>query len=133
MKEDLLPGDSFSVKSVKFKSPCVGITLDEVHFYEGKTITKSMIESGFNPFYGIMPEQFKIVGIIIATLAAIIASQALISGSFTLISESMRLNLWPKLKINYPTEESQQIRSDFVRSEYARDGRFSSDERSQRN
>lgn len=77
--------------------------------YEGKTITKSMIESGFNPFYGIMPDQFKIIGIIIATLAAIIASQALISGSFTLISESMRLNLWPKLKINYPTEARGQL------------------------
>lgn len=44
MKEDLLPGDSFSVKSVKFKSPCVGITPDEVHFYEGKTITKKILK-----------------------------------------------------------------------------------------
>ncbi|HZE83343.1 MAG TPA: KUP/HAK/KT family potassium transporter, partial [Puia sp.] len=47
-------------------------------------------------------------GIIIATAAAIIASQALISGSFTLISESMRLNLWPKFRISYPTEERGQ-------------------------
>ena len=52
---------------------------------------------------------FKIIGIVIATVAAIIASQALISGSFTLISESMRLNLWPKMKINYPTEERGQL------------------------
>ena len=56
-----------------------------------------------------MPERFKIIGIVIATVAAIIASQALISGSFTLISESMRLNLWPKMKINYPTEERGQL------------------------
>ena len=56
-----------------------------------------------------MPEWFKIFGIAIATVAAIIASQALISGSFTLISESMRLNLWPKMKINYPTEERGQL------------------------
>ena len=56
-----------------------------------------------------MPESFKIIGIVIATVAAIIASQALISGSFTLISESMRLNLWPKMKINYPTEERGQL------------------------
>ena len=62
-----------------------------------------------NPFYGVMPDQFKIFGIIIATLAAIIASQALISGSFTLVSEAMRLNLWPKLRINYPTEERGQL------------------------
>jgi KUP system potassium uptake protein len=77
--------------------------------YEGKTITKHMIENGFNPFYGIMPEQFKLIGIVIATMAAIIASQALISGSFTLISESMRLNLWPKFKINYPTDARGQL------------------------
>ncbi len=77
--------------------------------YEGKTISKHMIESGFNPFYGIMPEEFKLIGIVIATMAAIIASQALISGSFTLISESMRLNLWPKFKINYPTDARGQL------------------------
>ncbi|MDH7462397.1 KUP/HAK/KT family potassium transporter [Chitinophagaceae bacterium 26-R-25] len=62
-----------------------------------------------NPFYGIMPHWFIIAGIVIATAAAIIASQALISGSFTLISEAMRLNLWPKLKIVYPTEERGQL------------------------
>ncbi|HAN40240.1 MAG TPA: potassium transporter Kup [Chitinophagaceae bacterium] len=61
------------------------------------------------PFYGIMPKWFKIFGIIIATSAAVIASQALISGSFTLISEALRLNLWPKMKINYPTEEKGQL------------------------
>ena len=60
-------------------------------------------------FFSIMPEWFIIPGIIIATAAAIIASQALISGSFTLISESMRLNLWPKFRINYPTEEKGQL------------------------
>ena len=63
----------------------------------------------FNPFFSIMPQWFKLIGIIIATVAAIIASQALISGSFTLISEAMRLNLWPKMKIHYPTEEKGQL------------------------
>ena len=77
--------------------------------HSGKIFTKEIIDDGFNPFYGIMPENFKIIGIVIATVAAIIASQALISGSFTLISESMRLNLWPKMKINYPTEERGQL------------------------
>jgi KUP system potassium uptake protein len=56
-----------------------------------------------------MPEGFRLIGIIIATAATIVASQALISGSFTLISEAMRLNLWSKLKINYPTEEKGQL------------------------
>ena len=77
--------------------------------HNGKIFTKEIIDNGFNPFYGIMPENFKMIGIVIATVAAIIASQALISGSFTLISESMRLNLWPKMKINYPTEERGQL------------------------
>ncbi|MEO6683406.1 MAG: KUP/HAK/KT family potassium transporter [Ginsengibacter sp.] len=77
--------------------------------YNGRTFTKEIIDNGFNPFYGIMPDAFKIIGIAIATIAAIIASQALISGSFTLISESIRLNLWPKMKINFPTEERGQL------------------------
>lgn len=62
-----------------------------------------------NPFYELMPEWFLLPGIIIATMAAIIASQALISGSFTLISEAIKLNLWPKMKINYPTAERGQL------------------------
>ena len=61
-----------------------------------------------NPFYELMPHWFILPGIIIATIAAIIASQALISVSFTLISEAMKLNLWPKMKINYPTVERGQ-------------------------
>lgn len=61
-----------------------------------------------NPFYEIMPEWFVIPGIMIATVAAVIASQAMISGSFTLISVAIKLNLWPKMKINYPTVERGQ-------------------------
>jgi KUP system potassium uptake protein len=62
-----------------------------------------------NPFYSLMPDWFLLPGIAIATLAAIIASQALISGSFTLISEAIRLNLWPRMKINYPSEAKGQL------------------------
>lgn len=62
-----------------------------------------------NPFYTIMPSWFIIYGIAIATMATIIASQALISGSFTLISEAVRLNIWPKVKINYPTDLKGQL------------------------
>ncbi len=65
--------------------------------------------NGENPFYQMMPQWFLIFGIGIATAAAIIASQALISGSFTLISEAVRLNLWPKVKINYPTNQKGQL------------------------
>lgn len=80
-----------------------------LHNFNGKPITTEMINAGFNPFYGVMPAWFLYFGIAIATVAAIIASQALISGSFTLISEAMRLNLWPKLRINYPTEARGQL------------------------
>lgn len=62
-----------------------------------------------NPFYGIMPSWFLSVGIAIATLAAIIASQAMISGSFTLINEAIRLNLWPKVRVKYPTNLRGQL------------------------
>lgn len=65
--------------------------------------------NGANPFYSIMPEWFLPVGIGIATIATIVASQALISGSFTLINEAMRLNFWPKVKIKYPTELKGQM------------------------
>lgn len=75
----------------------------------GHVISDEMIKGGFNPFFGVMPEQFRLIGLVIATLAAIIASQALISGSFTLIAEAIRLNLWPKMKINYPSEAKGQL------------------------
>lgn len=65
--------------------------------------------NGLNPFYQIMPQWFLLAGIIIATAATIIASQALISGSFTLISEAMRLNFWSKVKVKFPTVIRGQI------------------------
>lgn len=65
--------------------------------------------SSDNPFYGIMPAWFLVPGIVIATAAAIIASQALISGSFTLISEAISLNFWPRQRLSYPTEIKGQV------------------------
>ena len=65
--------------------------------------------SAQNPFYAIMPDWFLLVGIIIATMASVIASQALITGSFTLINEAMRLNLWPKVRVLHPTDLRGQI------------------------
>lgn len=76
--------------------------------HEGATL-KSLGGSNGNPFYLIMADWFQPIGIVIATLAAVIASQALISGSFTLINEAMRLNFWPKVKIKYPTELKGQL------------------------
>ncbi len=65
--------------------------------------------AGRNPFYELMPPWFLLVGIGIATIAAIIASQALITGSFTLVAEAIRLNMWPKVKLNYPTDVKGQL------------------------
>jgi KUP system potassium uptake protein len=61
------------------------------------------------PFYAIMPEWFLPFGIAIATSAAIIASQALISGTFTLVNEAMKLKLWPMTRVRYPSQLKGQI------------------------
>ena len=64
---------------------------------------------GKNPFFSIMPEWFLLSGIIIATCATVIASQALISGSFTLINEAISLNFWPRVALRNPTDLKGQI------------------------
>ena len=69
-------------------------------------------ESG--AFYSTVPTQLKVISIIIATMATIIASQALISGAFTLVGEAMRLNFWPKQRVAYPTDERGQVYVPFV-------------------
>lgn len=64
---------------------------------------------GIIPFYEIMPEGILIFGIILATFATIIASQALISGTFTLVNEAMKLKLWPAVRVRYPSQLKGQI------------------------
>src|SRR5436190_1666939 len=64
---------------------------------------------GANPFYALMPSWFLLLGVFIATAATIIASQALISGSFTLISEAIQLNFWPRVRVKFPTLVRGQI------------------------
>ena len=76
--------------------------------HEGKTL-QQLGGNAANPFFLIMADWFQPIGIVVATAAAVIASQALITGSFTLINEAMRLNFWPKVKIKYPTEVKGQL------------------------
>ena len=76
--------------------------------HSGETLLSLGGEYG-NPFYLIMASWFKPFGIVIATMAAIIASQAMITGSFTLINEAMRLNFWPKVRIKYPSDLKGQL------------------------
>ena len=71
-------------------------------------------EPGVNPFFAIMPDWFLMPGIIIATAAAIIASQAIISGSFTIVKEAISLNLWPKVRVLNPTQVRGQVYLPFV-------------------
>jgi KUP system potassium uptake protein len=74
------------------------------------------VEKGpyINPFFEIMPKWFLLPGVALATAAAIIASQAIISGSFTLISEAVSLNLWPKIRVLQPTFVRGQVYLPFV-------------------
>ncbi|MGL4292767.1 MAG: KUP/HAK/KT family potassium transporter, partial [Bacteroidales bacterium] len=67
------------------------------------------ITTSVNPFFAIMPSWFLFMGVMISTLAAIIASQALITGTFTIISEAISLNYFPKLRISYPTNLKRQM------------------------
>ena len=71
--------------------------------HEGSTL------DGSNPFYAVMPGWFLPYGITIATIAAVIASQAMVSGAFTLVSEAVRLNLWPKVRIVHPNMLKGQL------------------------
>lgn len=85
------------------------------YFGQGSWLLMNMDKGAFvNPFFEIMPVWFLIPGIILATSAAIIASQAIISGSFTLISEAVSLNFWPKVRILHPTWVRGQVYLPFV-------------------
>jgi K+ transporter len=103
------------IKNIRISWIFVKISLLINYFGQGAWLLQHLDESKHvNIFYAIMPEWFLIPGIVIATAAAVIASQALISGSYTLISEAVSLNLWPKIKILYPTEVKGQVYIPFV-------------------
>lgn len=64
---------------------------------------------GINPFFGIMPDFLIYPAVILATLAAVIASQAVITGAFTMFSEAMSITFWPNQQINYPSGVKGQM------------------------
>ncbi|MEY4611715.1 MAG: hypothetical protein RL246_2034 [Bacteroidota bacterium] len=70
---------------------------------------QGMLLNGRKPIFELLPREFLFSGIMVATAAAVIASQALISGSFTLISEAIRLNFWPKVRLIYPSDQKGQL------------------------
>ena len=99
------------LKNIRITWMYVKISLLLNYFGQGAWILKhaDQVNEWTNPFFSIMPGWFLITGVIVSTAAAIIASQALISGSYTLISEAIQLNFWPKIKINYPTNIKGQM------------------------
>ena len=104
-------------KSIRRGWAFVKICLLMNYFGQGAWLIEmegSILEKGHNPFFAIIPEGFLLVAIIIATMATIIASQALITCSFSLINEASRLNIFPKLKTKYPTRKQAQIYITFI-------------------
>ena len=72
-------------------------------------LTHIQTASSVNPFFSIMPQSMLIFAIIMATGAAIVASQALISGTFSILSEAMNLHFWPRMRIKHPTHVKGQL------------------------
>ena len=96
-------------KNVRMAWFVVKVCLLANYFGQAAYLLSTNYSSEKNPFFAIVPESFVVFQVILATLAAIIASQSLITGSFTLISEAIKLNLYPKLIIKYPTELKGQV------------------------
>lgn len=96
-------------KNVRMAWTLVKICLVANYFGQAAYLLSDKFDVGKNPFFAIVPDEFLVLQVLLATLAAIIASQSLITGSFTLISEAIKLNLFPKLIIKYPTELKGQV------------------------
>jgi len=99
------------LKNIRISWVFVKTTLILNYLGQGAWVLKnaSIVESGLNPFYSIIPQWFLPFGIAMAAIAAIVASQALISGSYTLVSEAISLNFWPKNRIKYPSHSKGQM------------------------
>lgn len=102
-------------KNIHGSWPFVNACLFLSYLGQGAWLINNMNDQAYthmtdlNPFFEALPEDLRIFAVIIATLAAIIASQALISGSFTLVSEAMSLDLIPHLRISYPAQTKSQM------------------------
>jgi KUP system potassium uptake protein len=103
------------IKNIRITWIFVKIALILNYLGQGAWLLDHLSEAkNVNVFYSIMPQWFLIPGVLIATAAAVIASQALISGSYTLISEAITLNIWPRIKVLYPTSVKGQVYIPFV-------------------
>ncbi len=98
------------VKNIRISWIFVKASLILTYLGQGAWVIMNIDKANLqNPFFAIMPEWFVLPGVFLATAAAIIASQALISGSYTIVSEAITLNLWPKVRIKYPSRLKGQM------------------------
>lgn len=102
-------------KNIRFSWPYIKICLTLNYFGQAAWIIRVKGDSFYqeiemlNPFFRMMPKSLTVVGVVFATAAAVIASQSLISGSYTLVSEAIKLRLLPRLRIVYPTDQKGQL------------------------
>ena len=101
--------------NIRISWPFIKVALLLNYFGQGAWLMMNIDKGTFiNPFFEMMPKWFLFPGIIMATTAAIIASQAIITGSYTLISEAVSLNFWPKIRILHPSLIKGEIYLPFV-------------------
>lgn len=102
-------------KSIYISWPFVKIALIMNYLGQGAWIIQNINNTSLhdvadlNPFFEMLPQEIRAFGIILSTIAAIIASQALITGSFSVVSEATRLDLLPHMKTDYPSETKGQV------------------------
>ncbi|NLJ20722.1 MAG: KUP/HAK/KT family potassium transporter [Bacteroidales bacterium] len=106
------------IKNIRVSWAYVKTTLLLNYLGQGAWVINHLntLDGSVNPFFAIMPQKFLLPGIILATMAAVIASQALISGSYSIFSEAMSLNFWPRQLIKYPAKLKGQMYIPFVNS-----------------
>ncbi len=102
-------------ENVYFSWPLVKICLILNYLGQGAWIIENQTNSSLfgiedlNPFFLMLPEILRPFAVILGAMAAIIASQALITGSYTLVSEAILLDLLPHLEIRYPADTKGQL------------------------
>lgn len=103
------------LKNIRITWTFVKVALLLNYFGQGAWLmTHPNPAENLNPFFAIMPQWFLFPGILMATAASIIASQGLITGSYTLVSEAVSLNCWPQIKVLHPTTIKGQVYIPFI-------------------
>lgn len=102
--------------NIRYTWVFVKICLLVNYFGQGAFVLQQegQVFSGLNPFFDMLPQQFVLFAVLIAILASIVASQALITGSFSLVNEALKLDCWFKIKVRRPSKHKQQIYIPFI-------------------